>query len=89
MTLSPETIKPRQEREAQSKELHNPTPEQKAEEAQYWRDNVALRARLDKARMAQAAKLERLRKGRREQFETLKKHFPGVKVVRAADPKKK
>lgn len=89
MALSPETIKLRQEREAQSKELHNPTPEQTAEEAQYWRENVELRATLDKARMAQAAKLERLRKGQRGQFETLKKHFSGLKVLTAADPKKK
>lgn len=65
MALSLETIKLRQEREAQSKELHNLTSEQKAAEAQYWRENVELRAQLDKARMAKAAKLERLRKGQR------------------------
>jgi hypothetical protein len=65
MALSPETKKLREEREEMSRELHNPTPEERAEEERYWRENVALRVQLDKARMAQAAKLERLRKGHR------------------------
>ena len=42
MRLSAETIKLRQERGALRRELENPTPQEKAEEERYWRENSNL-----------------------------------------------